>query len=153
MKRILLGSLFFLILQNPVFAVNLPLTTLDGSSANLNQFEGKWVVVNYWATWCPPCIEEIPELQAFHDENFKTAMVVGINSEVIHPRMLEYFRDSFLIRYPIFITSQKQSSELGEITNLPTTYLVSPGGKLVARQVGPVTREMIEKFIDNWQSP
>ncbi|MFT5740186.1 MAG: thiol-disulfide isomerase/thioredoxin, partial [Gammaproteobacteria bacterium] len=144
MNRILLGSLFFLILQNPVFAINLPLTAVDGSSANLNQFEGKWVVVNYWATWCPPCIEEIPELQAFHDENSKTAMVVGINSEVIDRMRLESFLYSFLIRYPIFVTSEGQPSELGEITNLPTTFLVSPGGKLVARQVGPVTQAMIE---------
>jgi len=61
-------------------AVDMPLTAVDGSQANLEQYEGKWVVVNYWATWCPPCIVEMPELQSFRHSSMTTLSVTRISS-------------------------------------------------------------------------
>jgi thiol-disulfide isomerase/thioredoxin len=141
-----------LLLPAAAFAVNMPLTAPDGSVDNLNRYQGKWLVVNYWATWCPPCIVEMPELQSFHDEHAdKNAMVLGINLEQISEQRLRTFLDDYFITYPIFVAKPAQESELGLIPGLPTTFLVSPEGKVVARQVGPVTREMIEQFIENYQ--
>ena len=141
-----------LILPGNAAAVDMPLEDLDGNQANLKSFEGKWVVVNYWATWCPPCIEEMPELQSFHDEHAdNNAMVIGINTELISRSRLRRFLDDYFITYPIFVSRPTQQSELGLIPGLPTTFLVNPDGKVVARQVGPVTRDMIEQFIDRWQ--
>jgi thiol-disulfide isomerase/thioredoxin len=143
-------ALFFLALVCDAVAADMPLTDLEGKVSNLNGYQGNWVVVNYWATWCPPCIEEIPELQSFHDSHVdKGAMVIGINVELIGKRQLESFLDSFFIQYPVFHTRPDLPSALGEIPGLPTTFLVSPNGKVVARQVGPVTQKMIEKFIAN----
>ena len=133
-------------------AVDMPLTAVDGSQTNLRQYEGKWVVVNYWATWCPPCIVEMPELQSFHDDHAsQDALVIGINYELISQQRLQGFLDDYFISYPNFVSQPGQKSELGLIPGLPTTFLVSPGGKVVARQVGPVTRDMLEQFIQNWQ--
>ena len=133
-------------------ALDMPLTAVDGSQTNLRHYQGKWLVVNYWATWCPPCIVEMPELQSFHDEHAsRDAMVIGINSELISQQRLQEFLDDYFISYPNFVSRPGQQSELGLIPGLPTTFLVSPEGKVVARQVGPVTREMIEQFIQNWQ--
>lgn len=134
-------------------AVDMPLVALDGSKHNLNEYQGKWLVVNYWATWCPPCIVEMPELQSFHDEHAdKDAMVIGINAELISPGRLQTFLDDYFITYPIFLSKPGEQSELGLMPGLPTTFLVTPEGEVVARQVGPVTREMIEQFIQNWSA-
>jgi len=150
--------LFILLLSiQPLFtaqAVDMPLRAIDGGTDNLDRYRGKWVVVNYWATWCPPCIEEMPELQSFHDEySADSAVVIGINAEVIGKRRLLTFLDDYFISYPIFVSEPGQPSELGLIPGLPTTFLVTPQGEVVARQVGPVTREMIEQFIENWSTP
>ena len=152
MKRYLTSLLLLLTLPVLAQAVDMPLTAVDGSKMNLDHYQGKWLVVNYWATWCPPCIVEMPELQSFHDENVdNNAMVVGINAENISRQRLEKFLDDYFITYPNFVAGSTQQSELGLIPGLPTTFLVTPEGKVVARQVGPVTREMIEQFIHKWK--
>ncbi len=133
------------------YPLDMPLTTVDGKQINLEQYRGQWVVVNYWATWCPPCIVEMPELQDFHDAHKdKDAIVIGINSELIGKQQLLTFLDDYFITYPIFVSRPVQESELGLIPGLPTTFMVSPEGDVVARQVGPVTRDMIEQFIERW---
>lgn len=133
-------------------AVDMPLTDIYGNQMNLNSYRGKWVVVNYWATWCPPCIVEMPELQSFHDEHVKTdALVIGINTELIGKQQLKDFLEDYFITYPVVNSKPTEKSELGLIPGLPTTFLVTPEGEVVARQVGPVTRDMIEQFIENWQ--
>lgn len=152
MKRLILGPILALLLPLPAMAVDMPLTDVFGNKANLTSFQGKWVVVNYWATWCPPCIVEMPELQAFHDAHADgDAIVIGINTEMIGKQQLLNFLEDYFITYPVFVSKPTQKSELGLIPGLPTTFLVDPGGTVVARQVGPVTREMIEQFIANWQ--
>jgi len=129
------------------------LTAIDGSVQQLSDFRGKWVVVNYWATWCPPCIEEMPELQAFHDDNeARRAVVIGINSEVVSREVLLEFLDDYFITYPVFTSPPQFESELGRIPGLPTTFLISPGGSVEAREVGGVTRKMIESFIEKWEA-
>jgi thiol-disulfide isomerase/thioredoxin len=152
MKRYLSALLLLLTLPLLAQAVDMPLTAVDGSKTNLDRYQGKWLVVNYWATWCPPCIVEMPELQSFHDENVdNNAMVVGINAENISQQRLQTFLDDYFITYPNFVSGPTQQSELGLIPGLPTTFLVTPEGEIVARQVGPVTRDMIEQFIQKWK--
>jgi thiol-disulfide isomerase/thioredoxin len=153
MNRLLISLILFFSLGLPVQAVEMRLTGVDGSVQQLSDFRGKWVVVNYWATWCPPCIEEMPELQAFHDDNEAVgAVVIGINSEVVSREKLLEFLDDYFITYPVFTSPPQFESELGSIPGLPTTFLVSPSGSVEAREVGGVTREMIEKFIEKWEA-
>jgi thiol-disulfide isomerase/thioredoxin len=93
----------------------------------------------------------MPELQSFHDEHSdKDAMVLGINAETISQNRLQTFLEDYFISYPVFMSKPGEQSELGLIPGLPTTFLVTPQGEVVARQIGPVTREMIEQFIQNW---
>jgi len=145
--------LLLLLLSPTVRAIDMPLSDVHGNRSNLSSYLGKWVVVNYWATWCPPCIVEMPELQSFHDAHAEhDALVIGINAELIGKRQLLTFLEDYFITYPVFTSGPTQQSELGLIPGLPTTFLVSPEGEVVARQVGPVTQDMIEQFIDNWQA-
>ena len=86
-----------------------------------------------------------------HDHHRQDALVIGINTEHIGKAQLTRFLDDYFITYPIFVSKPTEKSALGLIPGLPTTFLVSPEGKVVARQVGPVTRDMIEQFIANYK--
>lgn len=153
MKRLILIFLSLSLLPIAVYSVDMPLKDLDGNMANLKDYRGKWVVVNYWATWCPPCREEMPELQAYHDTHKDVdGVVLGINTEVLSGDKIKEFLDDYFVTYPNFSSGPVSHSELGSIPGLPTTFLVSPDGKVEARQVGGVTRQMIENFIQKWEA-
>ncbi len=124
------------------------LTDLQGVEHSLADYRGKWIIVNYWATWCPPCLEEIPELVQFHDEHKeRDAVVWGINREEIPLAELKIFVEKQRISYPLFQILPDSVSPLGPVQGVPTTYLVSPKGEVVARHVGLVTVRKLEEFI------
>jgi thiol-disulfide isomerase/thioredoxin len=127
--------------------VDFTLKDLDGKPVTLSDFRGKWVIVNYWATWCPPCLEEIPDLVDLYEDNRDTIMVLGIAFEEVNKDYLREFVSSHMISYPVMNTEPVPVTELGPVTGLPTSYIISPEGERVARQEGPVTREAIEKYI------
>ncbi len=133
-----------------VLAVSMQLTTLDGQTKTLDEYKGKWVVVNYWATWCPPCIEEIPELNSFHEKNADRAVMLGLNQEDISREDLNSFIEEYFMEYPQFKVSPRERSPLGSVPGLPTTFVITPNGELVAKQSGPVSEKMLTDFIDNW---
>ncbi len=120
---------------------------INGATVDLQSYRGKWVVVNYWATWCPPCQEEIPELVLFH-ENHKDsdAVVVGISMEETPRAALSRFVEENMMSYPI-IPMRSDMPMIGNIPGLPTTYMIDPAGSIVAKKVGQVTTEMLESFI------
>ena len=126
---------------------------LDGKVHQLSDYRGKWVLVNYWATWCPPCLEELPELEVFHSRHAQDqAMVLGVNTEDIgHEELRSFVSDQFL-SYPILLGGPRPAEALGRIPGLPTSFLVNPAGEVVARQVGPVTAEAISHFIEQYES-
>ncbi|MFO7592781.1 MAG: TlpA disulfide reductase family protein [Pseudomonadota bacterium] len=123
---------------------------INGTNIDFEDYRGKWVVVNYWATWCPPCLEEIPELVHFHEEHkSKDAVVVGFNMEDHPPKVLRHFVEENMMTYPVIPMSDEMEL-VGAIQGLPTTYLLDPNGKAVAMQVGEVTAEMLETYINNY---
>ena len=146
--------LLFMPLSIKAETIDFSLPDLQGVERKLSECRGKWVVLNYWATWCPPCLKEIPELVEFHEEHqHKNAVVVGVDFEDISRDELVEFTESYFMSYPILMTKPTAKTPLGVISGLPTTFLISPEGKLVARQSGPVTAEMIEEFINQQSNP
>jgi thiol-disulfide isomerase/thioredoxin len=130
-------------------AVDYSLPDLDGVEHSLQQYRGKWVVVNYWATWCPPCQEEIPDLVDFYERHKDgDAVVLGVNFEDIGAEQLAAFVDSFMISYPVLRSDPLPVTPLGTVPGLPTTFIVDPEGRPVARQVGPVTGEQLDAYIE-----
>jgi peroxiredoxin len=133
-------------------AKNFSYPDLDGKIHQLSDYRGKWVLVNYWATWCPPCLEEIPELEVFHNNHKDTlAVVLGVSMEGINSDKLREFVEDQFISYPILLAGDDVSQLLGKVPGLPTSYLVDPRGEVVAREVGPIDSAAIEKFIHDYK--
>lgn len=132
------------------FAGGISFSSVDmqGKTHQLSDYKGKWVIVNYWATWCPPCLEEIPELVEFHEKHHKNdAVVLGVNFEEVDKDYLKTFVDEYFITYPILRADPSRTPPFGRLMGLPTTFIVSPEGKLVDTRIGGVTRQWIENII------
>lgn len=129
-------------------AINFSAKDLQGNVHTLEQYRGKWVVVNYWGTFCGPCIREMPELSIFHNEHKDDdAVVLGINQEEIPVQMLANFTRNLKVDFPSLKVPFEQVTPFGTVTVLPTTFIVNPKGEIVARQQGPVSSELLEDYI------
>ena len=130
------------------------LPDLKGDPHSLSDYRGKWVLVNYWATWCPPCLEELPELEVFHSNAEGRAVVLGVNMEDIGKQRLRAFVEEQFLSFPILIASERPTREqlVGPVDGLPTSYLVAPSGEVVARQVGQVTAQALNQFINRYET-
>lgn len=133
--------------QDDVIIPVLQVTTIDGDHYDLADRRGKWVVVNFWATWCRPCLEEMPELSAL-DAMREHVEVVGLAYEDIKPADLKAFLLEHPVVYPISIVDT-YDPPVGFDTprGLPMTYLIAPDGSVAKKILGPVTAEEIETLI------
>ncbi len=122
-------------------------TDSKGRVHSLDKYKGKWVLVNFWATWCPPCREEIPDLVALSENKKNNLVVLGVAMDYRDPREVLKFADEMMISYPMVLGSYPLAEQVGPVNGLPTTYLYNPQGKQVAYNVGAITREAIESYI------
>jgi peroxiredoxin len=129
-------------------AVDYELPDVDGQMQSLDQYQGKWVIVNYWATWCGTCMKELPDLVSMHENNKdRDIVVVGINFESISNEQLKSFVAEQSIPYMVLRSEPVPVTALGKVPALPTTYIIDPEGKIVAGEVGLVTRQNLEDYI------
>ena len=121
---------------------------LNGKTLNFSDYKGKWVVVNYWAIFCPPCRVEIPDLIRFLDDNPKNVTVLGMDAGMDEVDVLKKFAEEQKINYPIIPTQNITMNAFGEIPGLPTTYIVSPSGELVDTHVGLLSYDQLDNYIN-----
>jgi thiol-disulfide isomerase/thioredoxin len=125
----------------------LHVTTLDGKTFDLAAQRGKWVIVNYWATWCVPCIKEMPDISRFVAAH-KNVVAIGLAYEDSEPADIKAFLAKHPVAYPIAQVSLDQPpKDFDEPRGLPTTYLIGPDGKVAKHIVGPVTEASLEGLI------
>lgn len=117
-----------------------------GKIHTLADYKGQWVLINFWATWCPPCLEEIPDLISLY-ESRDDVMVIGIAMDFADPKDVMEYVDAMSISYPTVLGNRRIAAQIEELSMLPSTYLFDPNGRPAARQIGLITREEIEKFI------
>lgn len=116
------------------------LTDLEGKEVNASDFRGKWLVINYWATWCAPCRDEMPELVKFQQENADNVQVVGIAFEDATVEKLKSFAKDFNINYPLLnidVYNPPEFAVEGGL-GLPTTIVYDPKGMRHKKHMGPI---------------
>lgn len=128
--------------------VDFTLEKLGGGELSLSDYRGQWVVVNYWATWCKPCVKEMPELSELHSER-EEITVLGLAFEDMEDSDFEEFLEKTSVSYPILKVDVYEPPEpFGAPRVLPTTIILNLEGRAVKAFLGPVTREDIESYID-----
>jgi thiol-disulfide isomerase/thioredoxin len=128
-----------------LLALSLP--DAAGTEYPLEKWRGRIMVINFWATWCPPCLAEIPELVALHDAHKDSDLVVvGVALDSTRASVSEFAAKSG-ISYPLVLGDRKMARQIGVVEVLPTSYLYAPDGELVSYQAGEVTRASVESYI------
>ena len=131
----------------PAASADFRLTDSDGKLHSLGDYRGKWVIVNFWATWCPPCLEEIPDLVAVTEAR-KDVQVFGVAMEFQDSKQVLQFAEGMFVNYPIVLGDRNTADQVGKVQGLPTTFIYDPQGKLAVRHVGKMTRKQIERLLD-----
>ena len=144
-RVVLIGWALFGLALPSVAAEGFVVKDLEGKTHTLASYKGRWLVVNYWATWCPPCQEEIPDLIALHEKR-KDMAILGIALEYKDAKEVRTFVDDNLMSYPIVLGDDKLIQQIGPADVLPTTYIYNPQGQLVKVRHGLVTRQYLEKL-------
>lgn len=147
MGRALGRIILLMLLALPAWAADgFTVTDLNGKVHTAQTYKGKWVLVNFWATWCPPCLEEIPDLIALQ-ESHKNLVVIGIAMDYQNKQEIVRFADDNLMNYPLVLGDDKILRQFGSADVLPSTYLYNPQGKPVKVIRGLINRTAIEKLM------
>ena len=126
------------------------LTDTKGVMFTEKNTRGKYLVINFWATWCTPCLKEIPAFVKFYEENSDHVEILGLDFEPVDLEIINDYVGRFSINYPIVLYNEDNDSEysnFGEIVGMPTTQIYSPEGELLHIFMGEITINDLSKFI------
>jgi len=118
-----------------------------GQSQRLADLKGKWVVVNFWATWCAPCVKEIPDIAAFAREQGDKVRVLGLALDWDDEKQVKAFARKVGHTYPLVLGNDASEKIFGKVKGLPTTIVYDPNGKIAYQKTGTVTRELLGRIV------
>ena len=124
---------------------------LDNQShpIQLSDYQGKWLILNYWATWCSPCLTELPELNKLYKQHRDKLNVLAINFDGLTAEKTADFTKPLALELPLLSDFPKEKLGINEISALPVTFLISPQGKLIKTLHGPQTEQSLLEQIGN----
>ena len=148
--RCLFGLLLLIVAMQALLAADaakpsLNVKTLDGARFDLAQQSGKWVIVNYWATWCSPCLKELPDISAFVAGHRDKVAAIGLDYEDAEPTDIEKFLKKHALSYPVSIVDvDNPPKDFGTPRGLPNTFVIAPDGHLAKTFLGPLKAKDLE---------
>ena len=155
-RALYLKLLCFAVTWFTVFAsAAFDLKDTGGQSQRLADLKGKWVVVNFWATWCAPCVKEIPDIAEFAKDHGDKVRVVGIAVDWVEgdkptaadDRKIKAFAKKVGHNYPLVLGNDATERFFGKVKGLPKTIVYGPDGKVVFEKTGPVTKQLLARVV------
>src|SRR5699024_9643213 len=104
--------------------------TLDGEKKKLSDLRGERVMVNFWATWCPPCRAEIPDLEKFHENEDITILAVNLTETEKNMDKVESFVDEFGMTFPVLLDEETKVADTYKIQPIPSSFMVDSNGRI-----------------------
>ncbi len=129
------------------------LSILDAGDMSWKSLRGQWVVINYWAEWCKPCIEEVPELNRLAAYHSQHVAVLGVNYDSVAEDTLRQHVRRLQIEFPVLEVDPASKLNLKRPEVLPTTFVFSPQGELVGSLVGPQSAPGLASLMGLSMSP
>ncbi|MEK9629706.1 MAG: TlpA disulfide reductase family protein [Nitrospinota bacterium] len=124
-------------IEEGVDAPNFTLKNLEGKEVSLRDFRGKYVLVNFWATWCGPCKIEMPSLetlyQRFKNKNF---VLLAVSNDMYGATIVKPFVRAHKLNFPVLLDQRLKASNLFGVVSLPTTFMIDPKGKIIGALYG-----------------
>jgi peroxiredoxin len=131
-----------------VEAPNFSLLTLDGQKVKLSDYRGKAVLLNFWATWCPPCKVEMPWFVDLQKQYGKDGLVIlGVAMDDSEPATIAKFASDLGVNYTVLLGTDKVSDDYGDVQYLPTTFFIGRNGAVVDKLTGLLDRKDIENDV------
>lgn len=136
--------LFFVVCAS----ANTVLEDMNGQKVSFSDLHGKWVLINYWASWCQPCIDEIAELNHFYETTKKNNVALfAVNYDALPIDMQQQLIEQFDIRYPSLQHDPARALQLGNIRGVPVTFVFNPEGQLSDTLYGGQTAESLKEAL------
>lgn len=123
-------------------APDFTLATLDGGTLTLSELRGQPVVLNFWATWCPPCRTEIPALEQVYTELDGDVLIIGVDVQE-DPAEVAAFAQEIGMTYPVALDTQADVARLYQVRAYPTTYFINAEGTIVRVFTGPLNEPLL----------
>ena len=129
-------------------APDFTLPDLEGNSLTLSDFKGRVIILNFWATWCPPCRREIPDFvelyEKYKDEGL---LIIGVNLDRGDSRSVKQFSKEYKINYPIVLGNVNVTQDYGGVRAIPTTFVIDRKGNIKEKYVGYQPRATFEDAV------
>lgn len=124
-------------------AYDFKLKSIEGKEVKLSDFKGKVVILDFWATWCAPCREGIPDLIDIQKNYSKDVQIIGITVDENPMKVVPPFVKEYKINYPILIGTDEVYQKYGGIDAIPTTFIIDKNGKILKKHIGLVEKEVL----------
>ncbi|WP_251360034.1 TlpA disulfide reductase family protein [Kangiella sp. TOML190] len=147
LKKILILSWFALLLASCQQSSQFQL--LNGEQKSISDYQGDWLLINFWAEWCPPCLKEIPELNALEAQGIK---VIAVSYDKLSNQELLAQKQKYQIEYQIMATEPMPYLPMERPTGLPANYLFTPKGQMIGPLLGKQDQTSILALIEKIES-